>query len=113
MSEPLRTIRDAHRPHGRRLGIIVGMPAPDDLLDGIAEILTHSGELPARRLARLRPRPGETTTRPQDVAWFVQRFGHEYTTVVLDPGMLSPAAEAACRDENCTLVVTDFALSQR
>jgi hypothetical protein len=110
MKGTLEQIRTAHRPTGRRLGIAVGMPAPADLLDGVARILTDSGQVPLRRLARLRPRSGERTTRPEDVAWFVERFGHEYTTVVLAPGMLAPAAEAACRSAHCALITTDFVL---
>ncbi len=113
MSDPLDRIRAAHRPTGRRLGIAVGMPASAELLDGLAQILTDSGQAPLRRLARRRPRPGETTTRPEDVAWFVERFGHEYTTVVLAPGMLAPAAEAACRSAHCALITTDSVLPQR
>ncbi|GAB6896977.1 hypothetical protein [Kineosporia succinea] len=98
-------IRIAHRPAGRRLGIIAGMPLDETLLNQISAILEASGQPPLRRLARLRPRPGENTTRPHDAAWFVERFGHEYTTVVLTPDMLSPQVEKACRDEQCALVV--------
>jgi len=104
----LDRVRTAHRPSGRRLGVAVALPAPAALVDGVAAILTDSGQLPARRLARLRPRPGESTTRAQDVAWFVERFGHEYTAVVLAPGMLTPVVETACRSEQCTPICTDL-----
>lgn len=106
----LDRVRAAHHPSGRRLGIAVGMPSPAELLDGLASILADSGQSPPRRLARLRPRPGETTTRAQDVAWFVERFGHEYTVIVLAPEMLSPQGETACRAEHCTVILTDGVL---
>ncbi|MFC8845312.1 MULTISPECIES: hypothetical protein [unclassified Micromonospora] len=100
-------VRAAHRPAGHRLGIAVGMPAPDALVDGLAAILRAGGQDPRRRLARLRPRYGETATRPEDVAYFIDRYGHEYTVVVLGPTHTSDAVIAACRAEGCALVLDD------
>ncbi|GID30346.1 hypothetical protein [Paractinoplanes brasiliensis] len=102
----LDDVRAAHRPAGRRLGIAVGMPASGELIDGVAEILREAGALPARRLARLRPRPGEVATRPQDAAYFVRRYGHEYTTIVLAPAHCDEAVAEACTAEGCALILT-------
>lgn len=104
-STTLDAVRVAHRPGGHRLGIAVGMPAPDDLLDGLAAILRASGHDPVRRLARVRPRPGEAATRPEDVAYFVERYGHEYTAIVLDPDSSSDAVTRACAAEGCALIL--------
>lgn len=102
----LDRIRAAHRPVDRRLGIAVGMPAPTDLLDGIAEILRDAGAAPARRLAHLRPRPGEAATRPGDAAYFIERYGHEYTVIVLAPAHSNDAVAEACTAEGCALILT-------
>ncbi|MFI5893487.1 hypothetical protein ACIA5D_25625 [Actinoplanes sp. NPDC051513] len=102
----LDCIRAAHRPAGRRLGIAVGMPAPGDLLDGITEVLRDAGVPPARRLAHLRPRPGEAATRPEDAAYFIDRYGHEYTIIVLAPAHSNDAVAEACAAEGCALILT-------
>ena len=89
---------------GHRLGVIV---ADDDpaAAEHAAAILESSGLAPQRRLARLRPRIGETQLRAADLTDFADRYGHEYAAALL-PEHLFPAderarLEAACRQEGC------------
>jgi hypothetical protein len=75
-----------------------------------ARALIASGVQPVRRLATLRPRVGESLTRTADIAYFVQRFGHEYTVVVAGPPDGADCREllvAACADAGCTLLFAD------
>jgi hypothetical protein len=98
----------AHRPHGVRLGIAVVPGIPGSVLDAATQALLESGVDPIRRLAHLRPRPDEPTTRPEDVAYFVERFGHEYTVLVCPSDLTGPRArlEEVCSTAGCALVVT-------
>jgi hypothetical protein len=101
----LEQVRAAHRPEGRRLGVAVGMPAAEELLAGVAQVLRDGGAEPARRLARLRPRPGERATRAEDAAYFIDHYGHEYTAIVLDRAHSNDAVAAACHAEGCALIL--------
>jgi hypothetical protein len=102
----LAALRAAHRPSGRRLGVAVGMPAGAELLAGAAQILRDAGAEPARRLSRLRPRPGEAATRAEDAAYFIDHYGHEYTAIVLARAHSNEAVAAACIAEGCALILT-------
>lgn len=89
---------------GHRLGVIVADDDPVAAEHGAA-ILESSGLAPARRLARLRPRVGETQLRAADLTDFADRYGHEYAAALLPAGRF-PAderarLEAACRQEGC------------
>lgn len=57
--------------------------ATRELLEGL--LLAH-GLAPLRRLALLRPRPGEEAVRSDDAADFLRRYGHEYGLVWLPLG---------------------------
>lgn len=93
---------------GRRLGLIV---AHDDVQAERrgSELLESVGLPPLRRLARIRPRPGESCLRATDLTDFVRRYGHEYVEVLL-PHSTIPSDderslfEAACREEGCDVL---------
>jgi phenylacetic acid degradation operon negative regulatory protein len=104
--DALSAVRELHRPSGVRLGIATCVAGQPGLMNGIGAVLTDAGQLPDRRLARVRPRPGEPAARPEDLADFIRRYGHEYTTVVIDAALADDAIEQACADEGCALVVT-------
>jgi hypothetical protein len=103
----IATLQRAHRPSGRRLGIAVVPGVAQDLADAAARALVATGADPARRLAWLRPRPGEHRTRPEDVAYFMQRFGHEYTVLLCPQEHAAPDAnlEEVCHQVGCSLIV--------
>ncbi|WP_432563473.1 RBBP9/YdeN family alpha/beta hydrolase [Kineococcus sp. SYSU DK003] len=105
-ASPAQALTAAHRPSGRRLGIAVAGDLPDDLLSRAADLLTVTGHRPLRRLATIRPRYGETRTRPKDVTAFVHRYGHEYTVVVVPEELDSGSLRDVCRSEGCGLVTT-------
>jgi predicted alpha/beta hydrolase family esterase len=102
----LQAMTVAHRPGGRRLGIAVAGDLPNGVLDHAARLLRITGQRPLRRLATVRPRVGETRTRPEDVSDFVRRYGHEYTLLTVPEDLRSSSLEDACRDEGCLLVTT-------
>lgn len=103
--EALPAIRALHQPAGARLGILTCLSDSPALLAEIAAVLSASGQRPARRLAAVRPRPGEQATRPGDLADFIVRYGHEYTAVVIDAALATEAVAQACAAEGCALVV--------
>jgi kynureninase len=75
-----------YRPAGHRLGIVILAEGPPAAAAVAAEVLSARGQVPARRLARLQPRPDEPSVRPQDVADFLRRYGHEYSVVWFPAG---------------------------
>lgn len=105
------TLELLHRPAGRRLGIAVSVPAPDELAAAAAGVLELSGVTAARRLAFLRPRVGETSTRPDDAVDFVRRYGHEYTVLAVAPELGTPELRSACAQEGCRLLFVSSASS--
>jgi predicted alpha/beta hydrolase family esterase len=96
------------RPSGRRLGIAVSGDADETVFEAAAAALRAEQLVPERRMARLRPRPGETRTRPSDIIDFVGRYGHEYDVVVVPAEPAWPAGHRdvlsdVCRRERCQL----------
>ncbi|NPC98722.1 PaaX family transcriptional regulator C-terminal domain-containing protein [Nocardioides sp. zg-DK7169] len=114
-----------HLPSGHRQGIAVGPDVAPEVVAAAAEVLACAGADPQRRLATVRPRVGETRTRTEDLRWFVERYGHEYTVVAAtsaeagaaptDAGPEAapeaapapdPALVRACAAAGCALVLT-------
>ncbi|MEV7013849.1 hypothetical protein [Streptosporangium sp. NPDC051022] len=99
-----------YRPAGHRLGILVPGDCPGGDAAIVADVLTAHGHSPERRLARLRPRPGETGVPPAEVADFLRRYGHEYGAAWLpavDPATGADAdvelVTAAAREAGCPI----------
>ncbi len=97
----LAALTEQRAAGGRRLGMIVahGDAAAEQLA---SELLLAAGLAPARRLARLLPRPDETEPRPADVADFVRHYGHEYVTAVM-PSQVFPDADTRAQFEDTAL----------
>jgi kynureninase len=76
-------LRRSYRPDGVRLGILTDHGVDPRVLDVLEECLAAHDMLPARRLARLRPRPQEHCLRSEDLVDFLTRYGHEYQVVLL------------------------------
>ncbi|WLP91600.1 alpha/beta hydrolase [Gordonia sp. NB41Y] len=92
-----------HRPHGRRLGIAITPGVSTDATAQVATILTAAGVTPDRRMALIPPSPTREGLDTNEIAYFVDRYGHEYTTVVTtdievpDPASLhDPLIAAGC-----------------
>lgn len=95
-------------PSGTRLGVIVTHDAPPSTTRAVDAAAISAGLVPARRVARLRPRVGEDTIRPPDIADFIRRYGHEFVSVVLPAAVQDVASdrleiELACRTSACDL----------
>ncbi|MBB5135696.1 kynureninase [Thermocatellispora tengchongensis] len=95
-----------YRPEGFRLGIVLSGGCAEQVAAAASDVLTAHGQAPARRLARLLPRPGEPAERPEDVAGFLEKYGHEYAVAWLP----APAREAdliaitaAARGSGCAI----------
>ncbi|GAA3412214.1 hypothetical protein [Streptosporangium vulgare] len=104
---PLRRLLAAYyRPAGLRLGIVLSSGCVGDDVTAAADILTAHGQPPPRRLALLHPRPGDPDTRPDDIADFLRRYGHEYATAWLPaPADVADLASitAAARGAGCAI----------
>lgn len=79
---------------GHRLGVIVERGDVVAVDRGI-ELLSAAGLPPSRRLARLGPRYGESTIRPDDLVDFGSRYGHEYVVAILRFDTIPMADERA------------------
>jgi kynureninase len=105
----LRGILDElYRPAGHRLGIAVAGDCPDGDTATVAAVLADHGHTSERRLAHLRPRPDEANARPDDLAGFLARYGHEYgvawlTSPAGDAATAIPAISAAARAQGCAI----------
>lgn len=103
-----RILDELYRPDGHRLGIAVAGDCADGDATTAAAVLVAHGHAPERRLARLRPRPDEAHARPEDLAGFLERYGHEYGVAWL-PAPKSgaataiPAISAAAREQGCAI----------
>lgn len=103
-----RILDELYRPGGHRLGIAVAGDCPDGDAATVAAVLVAHGHAQERRLARLRPRPDEEDARPDDLAGFLERYGHEYGVAWLpaprsDAAGAIPAISAAARDQGCAI----------
>lgn len=72
-----------YRPHGVRQGILADQRIGQRAQRVLEECIAAHGLLPARRLARMRPRPLEGDLRSEDLVDFLTRYGHEYQVVLL------------------------------
>jgi kynureninase len=82
-----------YAPTGTRLQLLLGTPV-DPAVDAAARALViERGLDPLRRVATLRPRPGEDDLRTEDVQQYLERYGHEYSTGWFPAG--SPLDRAA------------------
>lgn len=94
-----------YRPCGVRLGILTDYRMDQGIQRTLEEFITAHGMIPARRLAKLGPRPREGNLRSEDLVDFLTRYGHEYQVVllqtrsdhspVLDIGSVTAAGHAA------------------
>ncbi|GAA3525935.1 hypothetical protein GCM10022263_13360 [Nocardioides daeguensis] len=99
-------LRMLHRPTGHRRGICLLPEVPPDVAAAAAQVLAEHGEERERRLATIAPRPGAEHTTDDEIVYFLDRFGHEYTVVLCgadraDTTGLKAAAERA----GCALVL--------
>ncbi len=90
-------------PSGQRLGIVIEASAGCSVVDAAAEAIGRHGLSADRRLARLQPRSGEMACRPEDVADFLVRYGHEYSVAIL-PTADRAVADAA-RHSGCVVLI--------
>ncbi|MBC3191937.1 hypothetical protein H7X46_12770 [Pseudonocardia sp. C8] len=102
----LQFLRRHFRPDGPRLGIVVLAECGDAVEGAAAEVLREHGLSPARRLARIQPRVDEPAVSSEDLADFLERYGHEYCAAWLPvrtvAGSLDTAAvDAAGRRSGC------------
>ncbi len=66
-----------------RVGILAVAGALDDGLDTVERVLGAAGHTVPRRFGQLLTRPGEDRLRREDVADFLDLYGHEYALVAL------------------------------
>jgi hypothetical protein len=100
-------------PSGVRLGIVVEHDATPEVVEFASQHLYRHGLEPARRLARIQPRLGEPKLRSADLADFVERYGHEYTTLMFDGASTfasDSSVAAAARVAGCEIVVVEGAV---
>lgn len=103
-------LRALHRPTGWRRGICVLPEVPPDVADAAARVLAEHGEERVRRLATVMPRPGAALTTDDEVVYFLDRFGHEYTVVLCgadraDKSADKTALRLAADRAGCALVL--------
>ncbi|GAA1701350.1 hypothetical protein GCM10009808_19080 [Microbacterium sediminicola] len=75
-------LEEVYRPDGHRLGIL-SAAITTAAAGAVDDAIASEGLLPIRRHAQLTPRTGEDQLRPEDVADFVRRYGHEYQAAVI------------------------------
>ncbi|GAA0993043.1 hypothetical protein [Subtercola frigoramans] len=99
-----RFLDENYRPTGHRLQLMVGLAssaADEGVFVAAADASVVAQELePARRVARIQPRPRENTLRDDDVVYFLARFGHEYASAIFgaDSGLSIPLITRAAGD---------------
>lgn len=99
-------LRALHRPTGWRRGICVLPEVPPDVADAAARVLAEHGEERVRRLATIMPRPGAALTTDDEVVYFLDRFGHEYTVVLCGADRADKTALRLAADRaGCALVL--------
>ncbi|MBM7277470.1 alpha/beta hydrolase [Gordonia rubripertincta] len=81
-----------HRPHGRRLGIAVTPAVSANLVEQVAATLTDAGVTPARRLALIPLPPTRESVDANEIKYFLDRYGHEYTTIICTDAEVPDAA---------------------
>jgi hypothetical protein len=86
-----------YAPVGYRVQLMVGFPASAALVDAAVATVVAAGLDPARRVARMHPRPGEDALRTDDLLEFLRKYGHEYCVGVLveQPSLDAEAITAA------------------
>lgn len=99
-------LRALHRPTGWRLGICLLPEVPTDVVDAAARVLAEHGEERERRIATIAPRPGAEHTTDDEIVYFLDRFGHEYTVVLCGADRADTTALKAAADRaGCALVL--------
>lgn len=73
-----RFLAERFHPAGVRLGLLLLAECDGADAEAAAEQLAAHGLDPARRLAKLRPRPGSPAVTTGEVTGFLRRYGHEY-----------------------------------
>lgn len=89
-----------HRPSGRRLGIVALPDVGERALQVAADAVEAHGSRAQRRLAVLQAAPGHQQVSADEAAYFLERFGHEYTVVLwpaerTDDAVVREAADRA------------------
>jgi kynureninase len=74
---------DAYRPVGYRAQLMVGFPPLPRFESAATDAVSRAGLDPARRVARMHPRPGEQHLRTDDLVEFITKYGHEYSAGLL------------------------------
>jgi hypothetical protein len=99
-------LRALHRPTGWRRGMCLLPEAPTDVADAAARVLAEHGEARERRLATIEPRPGAERTTDDEIVYFLDRFGHEYTVVLCGADRAATTALRSAADRaGCALVL--------
>lgn len=70
-----------------RRGVLVEWTSRESVTDAAGTVLRSHGYDAARFLARVHPRCGENALRSGDLADFLVRYGHEYSTVIFAVGL--------------------------
>lgn len=93
--ELVRSVERGFQPSGRRLGILVAGDVSNDTVVAIDDVLRERGADPVRHRALLTPRVDESELRPEEVADFGRRYGHEYSVAVFGRNLAADPARAA------------------